>query len=163
MSSLSPDDLAMRPILQRLAAGPASPLGLIQKDLSNGPYEDVSDASGAADHGSNSSSPSASKVSDQDDFHYEPSGQHFNCNAVIGMATEATTCNADNESDIPEGHGEEDDIVLHNVHEPGFLYPDNVAEMRAGEPDGKQHMHIRVIYDHPADHSLKSPTIFASN
>ena len=143
MSSLSPNNLAMRRILERLAAGPASPLGHAQDDVNNGPCEDVSDASGAADRGSNSSSPLASEASDQDDLHHEPSGQHFNRNIAFGMATKATTYKIDDESDVPEGDKEEDDIGLHSVHLPDFLYPDNVTEIWASDPDGKQDIHIK--------------------
>ena len=143
MSPLSPDDLAIRGIHERLATGPASPLGHAQNDVNNGPSEDVSDASRAADYGSNSSSPLAFEVSDQDEFHHEPSGQNFNRDIAFGMSTKATTYTAHEESDVPEGDDEKDDIVLHSVHAPSFLYPDDVIEMGASEPVGKQHIHIR--------------------
>ena len=142
MSSLLPADLAMRRIPQHIAAGPASPIEQAHND--DDPYEDISDVTGAADHGSNSSSPPASETSEKDDFHHESSGQHFNHDLALGMAAEATTYNASGEADVLEGDSEEEDDILHNVHALGFLYPDNLTEIRASEPGGKQYFHIRV-------------------
>ena len=120
-------------IVEGPAARPAIAVGQAQIDANDGPNEELSNASVAADHESNSSS-SASEGSDEGDIRYETSGQYFNHTLASGIAAHIE----DKESDATEGDREEGDIALPNVPTREFLYPDNVLDLWASRFEGEQ-------------------------